>query len=356
MTEQDKMVFCTLFDSNYLDKGLALYTSMKEHIPAFKLYIFAFDDRCFEVLSDMHLKNVIVLSINDIMDDTLQRIKEERTRAEFGWTCTSIIIEQVLSIYKEQVCTYIDADIYFFASPAAIVQEIIDNQCSVGLVEHKFERNYKYGKEIFRNGKYCIQFNTFLNDDEGRRVLKDWKEDCIRWCYNRREDGRFGDQKYPDTWKQKYSCVHVSQNWGAGVAPWNLHVYTDISRKNNNIWMKFKNKPFKLIFYHYEGMQYLDTRRVYLNLWEYGGLGTGKKVSLVYGAYFASIARIRKKLKTSYGVTFEHMIADKKQYSGKQYSLSEFCKDVGVLNGLREWIGYWKNNIFIIDETMNMGE
>ena len=33
------MIFCTLFDSNYLDKGLALYESMKTNLAEFTLYI-----------------------------------------------------------------------------------------------------------------------------------------------------------------------------------------------------------------------------------------------------------------------------------------------------------------------------
>jgi len=342
------MVFCTLFDSNYLDKGLALYCSMKKHIPVFQLYIFAFDSRCFEVLSDLSLKNTIVISVEDIMNEQLERIKKERTRGEFCWTCTSTVIEHVLLKYNEKICTYIDADIFFFADPMSIIQEILDNQCSVGLVEHKFERDDKYGKEIFRNGRYCIQFNTFLNNEEGRKVLSDWKKDCLQWCYGRREDGRFGDQKYPDKWKQKYSCVHVSQNSGAGIAPWNLHVYTNVRKENEKIRLQFRKKTFQVIFYHYEGMQYLGMHRIYLNLWKYSKTGTGKKVRLLYGTYFALIEQIREMLRKSYSITFDSQIADKSQYTGKNYSLGQFCRREGLLNGLKEWVGYWKNDIFIV--------
>lgn len=348
MTESEKMVFCTLFDSNYLDKGLALYASMRKHIKVFRLYIFAFDDKAFEVLSEMHLKNVVVLSVNDIMDHTLQRIKGERTRGEFCWTCTSVIIEYVLQTYNEKMCTYVDADIFFFANPKDIIQEIIDDQCAVGLVEHRFERNALYGKEIFRNGKYCIQFNTFMNNNEGRKVLKDWKEQCLEWCYGRREDGRFGDQKYPDRWKMRYSCVHVSTCLGAGVAPWNLHVYTNIRQKDGKVFMNFKDRPFPVLFYHYEGMQYLDAHRIYLNLWKYSEIGTKRKVNVLYGTYFIYIERIRKILKDSYGITFDHMIADQRQYLGGKHSVINFCKEQGLINGIREWLGYCKNNVFTI--------
>ena len=88
-------VFCTLFDSNYLDKGLALYWSMRKHIADFKLYIFAFDDKCYEVLSDLNLENVIVIPVGDIMTAELQKLQTERTRAEFCWTCTPVVIEYV---------------------------------------------------------------------------------------------------------------------------------------------------------------------------------------------------------------------------------------------------------------------
>ena len=46
------MVFCTLFDSYYLDKGLTLYHSLKKVSDQFKLYIFCFDDSSYEVLKD----------------------------------------------------------------------------------------------------------------------------------------------------------------------------------------------------------------------------------------------------------------------------------------------------------------
>lgn len=196
ISQQEKMVFCTLFDSNYLDRGLVLYESMRKHIGSFRLYIFAFDRKSFEVLSHMKLKQVVLLSIEEILPDTLCKVRQERTLAEFCWTCTPFVIGYVLQTYNEKLCTYIDADICFFSSPMEAIEEIFAHESSVGLVEHRFERDRKYGGRIFDFGKYCIQFNTFVNDKDGLRVLKDWEEDCLKWCYCRYGNGKFGDQKH----------------------------------------------------------------------------------------------------------------------------------------------------------------
>ncbi len=336
-------VFCTLFDSNYLDKGLALYWSMRKHIADFKLYIFAFDDKCYEVLSDLNLENVIVIPVGDIMTAELQKLQTERTRAEFCWTCTPVVIEYVLLNCNEKICTYIDADIYFFADPVNIIQEIIDEGCSVGLVRHGFERNYNYGEWIFKLGRYCIEFNTFLNNKEGMQVLEEWKRDCLNWCYNRSEEGKLGDQKYSDKWKLKYTCVHETRDLGAGVAPWNLHLYTILGKRNGNIWLQYRKEQFQLIFYHYEGMKYLNNGRVYLSMWEHCRPGTGKKIRLLYGEYFDRINLIRKYLKDTYGITFEHMTVDKKLMIGDKGSLDQFLAIHGLFDGFKRWAGYRYN-------------
>ena len=345
MPIREMMVFCTLFDSNYLDRGLALYWSMRKHISVFKLYICAFDSACFKILSDMELENVVLLSVEDIMTSLLKEKQKERSRAEFCWTCTPLVIEYVLLKYGEKACTYIDADIYFFSSPLCIVQEVIDSGCSVGLVIHRFERNSEYGGRIFSVGKYCIQFNTFLNDEAGIRVLSDWKQNCLEWCYARYEDGKFGDQKYPDKWRQKYSGVHESQNTGAGVAPWNLHLYSYYRRDRENIWLQYQGVPFQLIFYHFEGFKDLSNGKMYLNIWRPSERGMSRKIHILYGEYLKVMALVRNYLTEEYGVTFEQMYADESVLVGKSQSLKRFWNEEGLIDGGKKWAAYWTNNI-----------
>lgn len=347
---KDKMIFCTLFDSNYLDKGLALYLSMKKNIDIFKLYIFAFDRKCFEILFDMKLKNVVLLSVEDILNEELRKVQKDRSLAEFCWTCTPFVIRYVLQEYREKICTYIDADTYFFSDPINAIQEILDNECSVGLVEHRFERNFEYGEHIFSEGKYCIQFNTFFNNKEGMEVLEDWKNRCLEWCYYRYEDGKLGDQRYPDKWRQRYACVHESQNLGIGVAPWNLYRYELCQNKKGKIYMKYKDRKFLLVFYHFEGMRYLDNGKIHLNVWKPETKGMNGKIHLIYGEYFRTIIVIRKFLSRVYNITFEHMLIDYSHYLEKRHSLKKFCDEQGIFNGGRQWFGYWKNNMVFISK------
>ena len=81
-------IYCTLFDSNYLDKGLVLYDSMCEQLGDFRLYVFAFDDRCYDLLKKENLRNMIVVSLQEFETEELLKVKKERTAAEYCWTCS----------------------------------------------------------------------------------------------------------------------------------------------------------------------------------------------------------------------------------------------------------------------------
>ena len=62
------LTFCTLFDSNYLDKGLVLYDSMKTVMEEFKLYVLAMDDKCCDILKQLNLSNTVVISLQEFED------------------------------------------------------------------------------------------------------------------------------------------------------------------------------------------------------------------------------------------------------------------------------------------------
>ncbi|CBK75314.1 hypothetical protein CIY_27420 [Butyrivibrio fibrisolvens 16/4] len=49
-------IFCTLFDSEYIDKGITLYHSMERCMTEFKLYVFTFDELSYEILKKRIIK------------------------------------------------------------------------------------------------------------------------------------------------------------------------------------------------------------------------------------------------------------------------------------------------------------
>ena len=84
--------FCTLFDSGYLSRGLAMYESLNRHCKDFHLYVFAFNDECFSVLKSLYLANMTVISLPEFEDEELLKVKPTRSRGEYCWTCSSSTI------------------------------------------------------------------------------------------------------------------------------------------------------------------------------------------------------------------------------------------------------------------------
>lgn len=254
--------FCTLFDSNFLLYGLALYESLQKHCKDFHLYVFAFDDECYKTLTKLNLANLTVISLAEFEDPQLLAIKPSRTRGEYCWTCSSSTILYCLKRYNLSACTYLDADLYFYNDPSVLIDEMKDND--VLITEHRYTPRYN---QSTTSGIYCVQFMTFKNTENGLKILNWWRNACIEWCYNRFEDGKFGDQKYLDDWTSRFSRVHVLEHLGGGVAPWNLQQYKLLpDYKLANIKT---SKHFNLIFFHFHDIKIINNVIHHINLLSY---------------------------------------------------------------------------------------
>ena len=282
----EKLIFCTLFDSKYLDKGLTMANSLLSTDNNIFLYIFAFDNICSEILKRMKLDRVMVVDVEDFEDENLLAVKSSRTSTEYCWTCTPTIIEYCINKFKIDNCTYIDADLYFYDTPRILIEEMKNN--SVLITEHRYTREYDQSEA---SGLYCVQFVTFKADKPGLKVLSWWKNACLEWCYNRVEDGKFGDQKYLDNWTESFKGVHVLIHEGGGVAPWNIQQY-EIQPKDKKIYIFKEGKTVPLIFYHFHGVRSLRSGFFHFGPYK---LSEGHK-SILYERYITKLISCRNNI------------------------------------------------------------
>ena len=235
------MNFCTLFDSNYASKGIALYLSIEQHTEDFVLYVMAMDRKCKDILDGCGFKHIKVDCIEDVHDPELETAKGNRSRAEFCWTCGSYFTDYFLHKYELPDITYLDSDLMFFSSSQVVFDELERKNASVGLAPHFM----KY--PLF--GKYCVQYVYFKNNADGVACLKWWKEECLKWCYSKVEDGKYGDQKYLDYFADKFNHVCEIDNRGVGIAYWNMNANS--YRDGKTI---YKGAEWPTVFFHYSGI------------------------------------------------------------------------------------------------------
>src|SRR6185436_1861458 len=216
--------FCTYFDAKYLIKGLALYESLKQHCGAFKLFILCLDEETHTLLSELDKEELVLIPLSELeaADPALLSTKRDRTRFEYYCTCTPCLPLWILNNNPEiDILTYLDSDLYFFASPELIFDELGAN--SVLVTEHRSSPEFQ--RFTPTNGLYNVGLLSFRRDREGMDCLEWWRDRCIEWCFFRAEDGKFADHKYLDEWPTRYKRTVVSKLKGANAAPWNIKNY-----------------------------------------------------------------------------------------------------------------------------------
>jgi len=212
--------FVTLFDQVFLPQGLSLHMSMQRHIKDYRLWILCMENEVFEILVKLNLENVKLLKFSELETESLRKVKSSRSRGEYCWTVTPFAPRFVFeSDDTIQRVTYLDADMWFRKPPTEIFDEFENSGKSLLFTDHAYSPEYDCSTEF---GQFCVQFIIFKRDD-CEIVRKWWEEKCIDWCFSKKEENKFGDQKYLDLWPVKFkNKVHVLVNKELILAPWNL--------------------------------------------------------------------------------------------------------------------------------------
>jgi len=274
--------YCTVFDKYYLYQGCSLYNSLTKVTTDFTLHALCLDDISYETILKLGNSNFVPISISEIMSDDVVGLRARTTYPQFCWACQPLVCELVLDRLQADMVTYLEADSLFFSDPEVLFEEMGDK--SVTLAPHNFPADQDQSKTA---GTYITHFNAFRNDECGRNVLNEWKSNCFLYDKDNPPSFRPG-QLLMDEWPDKFDCVHVLQNIGAGVAPWNVESRT-LKLVNDKLYFD----EIAVVFYHFhkyartvDGRHDLGDYKISINT-----------ISLVYQEYVKSIDLAKQQIK-----------------------------------------------------------
>jgi hypothetical protein len=213
--------YCTYFDHRYLVRGLALYRSLAATGTPFRLWVLCLDAPCLALLRRLDLPHLRLLPLAALerADPALAGARRGRTLVEYYFTCTPALLLHLFRTRADvDLLTYLDADLFFFADPAPLFAALGDR--SVAIVPHRYPPRLAHLAAAF--GEYNVGWLSFRRDAPALACLTSWRRQCLAWCYDRVEAGRYADQKYLDAWPARFPGVVVLRHPGANLAPWNL--------------------------------------------------------------------------------------------------------------------------------------
>ncbi len=285
------LFYATLFDSNYLSKGLALYSSLVSHLSSdFKLFVLCLDETTFDYLVNAKYKSIHPIPLSELEknDEKLMTAKNNRGKVEYYFTLSPVLPLYILSNFSDvDFITTLDADVFFFNDPKPIYDSFKGK--SILITPHRFPQGLK---EKEKYGLYNVSFQIFRNDIQGLECLRTWRDQCIEWCYDKLEGNKFADQKYLDEWAKKFPGLKVLDHEGAGLAPWNIDSHK-ITKIGETIYSN--NSP--LIFYHFHYLKIIRSHWFSHGVDLYFNKMTKSLKNIVYHPYINKLIDLDSQLK-----------------------------------------------------------
>lgn len=278
------------------------------------MFVLCMDAMSKEIMARYDLPNTILIDLDSFEDEELLSVKKDRSKGEYCWTCTAKLIHYVIKRFDSSPCTYVDADLFFYTNPKVIIDEMADK--TVSLVPHRFSRTLIGKNQEKKYGKNCVQFNTFTSEQSSLQLLEEWTNECVKEC----SVSRGGDQVYTNKW-DKHHFVSISKIGGAGVAPWNINRFKLIDQERNILYDKNDKEKYKLIFYHFQNVKYINRYKIQIELkTQYWALDD-KLINHLYYPYLILLEREKQILENKF-----HFVPEIRTY------IADFNSKIGLFN------------------------
>lgn len=241
--------YCTYFDSAYIPRGRILIESLRIQADPGPVFVLALDDETYAEVSSWTDLNTRALRLSELEHRFPQLLtaKANRSRMEYVFTLTPWITTWSMErVDAGSFVTYLDADMAFFSSTAPIYEAL--SKSSVGIVEHRFTWEQSWRRKY---GTYNVAWVSFRKDENGEACLEWWARECLLWCKDEVNLGRFADQGYLDSFPTKFDAVTIIKLPGADVAPWNLRRHSITSSSTGEVLIDGES----LIFFHFHGLR-----------------------------------------------------------------------------------------------------
>lgn len=214
--------YCTYFDRGFLIQGLALARSITAHDTGATLWVLALDDFTAEALHVLGGPAIRVVPLAELErdDPALLAAKANRSLVEYYFTLSPCWPRWLLRTQPGLArVTYVDADMFFLANPAGVFSALDRAAASVLITGHRFPAWLGHYE---RHGRFNVGLLSFANDPAGHGCLEEWRAQCLAWCHDRLEAGKYADQKYLDDWPARLGAhLLVLEHPGVNLAPWN---------------------------------------------------------------------------------------------------------------------------------------
>lgn len=275
--------YCTLFDGNYLSRGLALHRSLQRHAGNFVLHVLCLDAATQRALASLALPSVELIPVEALQDWSpgLREVRGGRSLPEFYFTCKPYLLQYLLERARDvDRLSYLDSDLYFFSDAAQVERECAGSP--VALSPHRFSPGNAH-RRIY--GEFNAGWLSVDNGVEARRFVAWWRDRCHEWCRTVVEETRFGDQKYLDRVPELFPGAKILAHPGMNVGPWNL-VPGSVARSAYGATVG----GMPLVFFHFH-----NVRRMYFGvydcgLFEYGIALTPEIREAIYRPYLEELA------------------------------------------------------------------
>jgi hypothetical protein len=275
--------YCTYFDKNYIDKGLALLSSIQNlETEDYHIWVMCMDSETKLYLDTLKLNYVTVFTLNELeaSDSGLSKTKILRNQFEHYAACKPALILYLLNKNKEiNSIHYIDADIYFFSRPS-LLNSVVKG-FSIAASQHMFKINKSSGE---KKGIYNAGWIFVRNVENGLKCLKYWRKCCLTWCKDQVEEGKYADQKYIENFALIVNDFGSIKNAGVNAAPWNIK-----GSKVRKVKAGILINEVRLIFYHFHGLTFIGPRICDTGLSNYFTYKNRNVSKFIYSPYIQKI-------------------------------------------------------------------